>query len=113
MSRVRMMYWKEIPLQVQGEDDTGKVSMQLDDRFQEGVDSVSMFDGSAGNDDYLEGFQWGSYVQMDGSPEKVASTLVSKFNQKFPKDFVTRIRDLHRSGKREPSPGAVDGWLDE
>ena len=47
------MYWKEIPVQVQAEDESGRVSRQLDDRFQQGVDAVSMMDGSAGSDDYL------------------------------------------------------------
>ena len=33
MAKVRVMYWKEIPVQVQGEDDSGRVSKELDARF--------------------------------------------------------------------------------
>ena len=50
MTKVRLMYWKEIPVQVQAEDESGQVSKPLDARFQEGVDAISMFDGSAGSD---------------------------------------------------------------
>jgi len=113
MARVRMMYWKEVPLQAQAEDDVGQVSRPLDDRFQQGVDAISMFDGSAGGDDYLDGFQWGDYVEADGAAEEAASAMADRFNAGFPQDFVARVRDLHRDGKRDPRAGAADGWLEE
>ena len=113
MARVRTMYWKEVPLQVQAEDDSGQVSKPLDDRFQQGADAISMFDGSAGTDDYLDGFQWGGYVEVDGGAEEAASAAAGRFNSGFPQDFVARIRDMHRAGTRDPSPGAADGWLEE
>ena len=42
MVRVRVMYWKEIPVQVQAEDASGRVSRQLEDRFQQAADMVAM-----------------------------------------------------------------------
>ncbi len=111
MARVRMMYWKEIPLQVQAKDDSGQVSKPLDDRFQQGADAISMFDGSAGGDDYLDGFQWGGYVEVEGTAEDAASATADRFNSGFPGNFVARIRDVHRAGERDPRPGAADGWL--
>ena len=60
LAKVRIMYWKEIPVQVQAQDGAGTVSRQLDPRFQEGVDAVAMFDGSAGTDDYLMAWEWGT-----------------------------------------------------
>ena len=113
MARVRTMYWKEVPLQVQAEDDSGQVSRPLDDRFQAGADAISMFDGSAGGDDYLDGFQWGEYVEVGGSAEDAASAAADRFNSGFPEDFVARVRDLHRAGRRDPRPGAADGWLED
>ena len=35
MARVRIMYWKEIPVQVKADDESGEASAQLDDRFQQ------------------------------------------------------------------------------
>ena len=111
MARVRVMYWKEIPVQVQGTDDEGLVSKQLASRFQEGVDAVSMFDGSAESDEYLSGWEWGEYLEVDGTANQAASRVAERYNTGFPDDFVARIRDLHRSENRDPRPGAVDDWL--
>ena len=41
---VRILYWKEIPLQVEVEVFGNKLSRQLEDRFQEGVDAIAMFE---------------------------------------------------------------------
>ena len=106
------MYWKEIPVQLQAEDESGQVSRPLDDRFQEGLDAISMFDGSSGTDAYLEGFQWGPYTDSEGSAREVAEAVAERFNSGFPRDFVARIRDLHLSGKRDLNPGAIDHWVD-
>jgi hypothetical protein len=110
MARVRKMYWKEIPVQVQAEDAYGQVSKPLDNRFQQGVDSISMFDGSAGTDDYLDAWEWGDYSDADGSAEAAATALADSLNKDFPRDFVKRIRKLHDSNTRNPIPGAVDEW---
>ena len=110
MAKVRIMYWKEIPVQVQAEDERGKSSKQLDERFQQGVDAIATFDGSVGTDDYLMAWEWGEHKDADGTAEEAASALAARFNERFPMDFVVRVRDLHRSGERDPTPGAVDHW---
>ena len=99
-------------MQVQAEDDSGQVSNPLDNRFQEGLDAVSMFDGSSGTDEYLDAFEWGQYSEVEGSAGEAAAATAEALNRVFPKDFVVRIRDLHRSGRRDPTPGAVDQWRD-
>lgn len=111
MAKVRVMYWKEIPVQVQGQDDAGQVSKPLDDRFQEAADAISMFDGSAGTDDYLMAWNWGEYVEVDGTADEAAAVMADRYNSGFPKDFVSRIRDLHNEGKRDSTLGAIDGWM--
>ncbi len=109
---MKIMYWKEIPAQVQAEDESGRVSKLLDGRFQEGIDAVSMFDGSAGNDDYLEAWEWGPSSQAEGSAEEAAERAVRRFDDGMPRDFVERIRELERTGKRNSRPGAIDRWAD-
>ena len=111
MASVRVMYWKEIPAQVQAEDENGKASAPLAARFQEGIDAIAMFDGSAGTDDYLMAWEWREYGEIEGTPADAANMIAERFNSGFPRDFVARIRDLHKSGERDPSPGAVDDWL--
>ena len=113
MTRVRVMYWKEIPAQVQANDEEGQVSKPLDDRFQQGIDAISMFDGSSGTDDYLMAWEWGDYSELEGTAEQAASGAARRLNDGFPQDFVARVRDLHRSGNRDPRPGAVDHWTED
>ena len=111
MAKVRIMYWKEIPVQVQAEDDSGVVSRQLDDRFQQGVDAISMFDGSAGSDDYLMAWEWGEFAEAKGSAQEIAGRLADRINRSFPRDFVARVREKYLSGERDPRPAAVDSWI--
>ena len=112
MARVRIMYWKEIPVQVQAEDGDGRVSVPLDERFQQAADTVSMFDGSAGNDEYLNGWEWGDYAETEGGAREAAERVAGRYNKEFPEDFADRIRGLHRSGNRDSRPGAIDGWIE-
>ena len=112
MARVRLMYWKEIPVQVQAEDEAGRVSKPLDDRFQQGVDAISMFDGSGGSEDYMMAWEWGQYAEIDGSAEDAAAEVAERFNSGFPRNFVARVRELNVSGQRDPRPSAVDGWIE-
>ena len=111
MARVRVLYWKEIPVQVQAEDDDGRVPCRLEDRFQQGVDTIAMFDGSSGNDQYLDAWEWGKYREVAGSARAVSQRVAEQYNRGFPGNFVERIRRLHQSGKRDPRPGAVDHWI--
>ena len=113
MTQVRIMYWKEIPVQVQARDDSGTVSRQLDPRFQQGVDSVALFDGSAGADEYLMAWEWGEYADAEGTASEAADTLATHLNHNFPQDFVARIRQLHREGRRDSTPGAIDHWANQ
>ena len=106
------MYWKEIPVQVQAAGGSGPVSKPLDPRFQHGVDAVSMFDGSSGSDEYLMGWEWGDYYDVPGSAEDAASEVAHRFNSGFPQDFVARIRNLQKSNRRDPRPGAADKWTE-
>ena len=77
MSTVRVMYWKEIPVQIEATDGKTKVSKPLDDRFQQGGDAISMFDGSSGTDEYLDAWQWVHYCDclLYTSPSPRDATL--------------------------------------
>ena len=110
MAKVTIVYWKEIPVQIQAEDDSGQVSELLSDRFQQGVDAISMFDGSSGSDEYMEGWKWGEYVESPNTARETVASMAERFNDGFPEDFVSRIRDLHRGGRRDSRPGAIDDW---
>ncbi len=111
MAKVRLMYWKEIPVQVQATDGQDQVSKPLDERFQQAADAISMFDGSAGTDDYLMAWNWGESFEVEGSAAAAALKTAERYNTGFPDDFVARVRDLHNAGTRDATPGAIDDWM--
>ena len=110
-SKVSILYWKEIPVQVKAEDDQTSVSLPLDHRFQEAADAVAMMDGSYGSDAYLDAWQWGEPTDSDLDADAAANQLASRINKGMPDDFVAGIRDLHDAGERVESPGAIDHWI--
>ena len=113
MAKVRVMYWKEIPVQIKAEDEWENVSIMLDGRFQQGVDAVSMLDDSSSSEDYMMGWQWGPVTDVFGDAREVAQEMAERFNEGFPRDLVARIRDLHHSGDRDSRPGAIDHWIED
>ena len=110
MARVRVMYWKEIPVQVQAEDENGRVSRQLPERFQQAADVVAMRDGSEGTDEYLEAWGFGQYEERDGNAADAAEAVAVKL-ENMPGDFVASIIMMHQDGSRNPVPGAIDHWV--
>ncbi len=109
---VRILYWKEIPIQVEADDGTTKLSRQFDPRFQEAADAIAMFDGSFGSDEYLDAWEWQHYADFTGAPDEVATQVATTFNSKMPVDFVARIRDSITADRRDPTPGAINCWLE-
>ena len=103
------MYWKEVPVQVQAEDTNGRVSRQLDDRFQKAADVIAMQDGSEGTDEYLEGWEFGPYEEREGTAVDVAEDVATVL-ERIPADFSKKIIDMQNDGTRNPSPGAIDHW---
>lgn len=111
MSRVRVVYWKEIPAQVQAEDENGRVSRQLEDRFQKAADAVAMKDGSEGTDEYLDAWDFGPYNDSEASAVDAAEQKALEL-ERMPSNFVQRIIKMHEDGTRIPNPGAIDHWVE-
>ena len=110
-SKISVLYWKEIPVQVKSEDAESTVSLPLDARFQEAADAVAMMDGSYGSDAYLDAWQWGDETDSDLDAQAAALHLAERINKGMPRDFVARIRNLHDAGERVEKPGAIDDWV--
>ena len=104
-----MVYWKEIPVQVQAEDANGRVSRQLEDRFQQAVDAVAMQDGSEGTDEYLDGWGFGPYKDGEGTAKSAAEAVAVKL-ERMPVDFLKKIIYMEKQGARDPVPGVIDHW---
>jgi hypothetical protein len=56
MTTYQIIYWRDIPAQVQVLQERRRISRPLSDRFQVAIDEAAMRDGTFGSDAYLE--QW-------------------------------------------------------
>ncbi len=111
MPFIRVMYWKEIPVQVEFSDKNTKKTIKLDDRFQAAVDSISMTDGSFGSDDYLDGWNW---VVKEESNEMISEKIISNFILKFdnfPQNLIKEIKMMIDEGSRTEKPESIDHLL--
>src|SRR5262249_32638920 len=81
--------------------------------FQSAVDAVAMIDGSAGQDTYLASWEAGPFVDMPGAAREAARALAETYNTRFPIDIVGIVTELHRSGRRDAAPGAIDHLMGE
>ena len=110
MINIRMMYSKEIPVQVEFTQDKLKKTVQLDEKFQISVDSIAMKDGSYGSDDYLDSWEW---VKMDPVNNELNDDFVQEYISKyvFPKDFIKKLSSSIDDGTRKGTPGSIDDWI--
>jgi len=107
---IRILYWKEIPVQIEFTKDKIKKSAQLDEKFQIAVDSIAMKDGSYGSDDYLDSWEW---VDKDKVDKILDEEFINKYISlyKFPNDFIKKINKDIDNGNRSGLPGSIDDWL--
>ncbi len=108
MSSYKILYWKEIPTQIKYTDSDGQeTSYPLSLFFQQAIDAIAMHDGSITSGEYLDAWEWGKILDTDQEPEDI----VLSFDNNIPKSFINKLRKLHDSGQRDPSPGAIDIWF--
>jgi hypothetical protein len=86
MARYQVMYWKDIPVQVKAEDESGVKRAMLPDRFSEAVDAAAMAEGSADSDAYLSAWEWGPEEQREGSAQAVLDAVVAELDEAYPRD---------------------------
>lgn len=84
MTKYKILYWYEIPTQVRSEDENGRVSMRLPERFQLAIDEVAMAANLIGEDEYTDGYHWSKEKIEDGTAEEVAQAVVAMLESKYP-----------------------------
>jgi hypothetical protein len=85
MARYRIMYWKHIPQSFIVEGDGYTVKKQLSQRIQNAIDAYAMAVGLTSTSDYAKEYKRGNWVERQGSPEEVASALLSELESEFAK----------------------------
>lgn len=98
MAKFKILYWHEIPSQVRAEDENGRSSVRLSDRFQDAIDSAAMAARLFGSDEYTDGFIWQAATEMEGNAEDVAKRVAAEIEEKFSDDdlkaLIAEIRKL-------------------
>lgn len=78
MARYRVLAWRDIPTQVQVADDAGgRINRVMPRWFMQEVSRITMREGLAGTDDYLEAFAWSEWVDRPGDADAVADAVVA------------------------------------
>lgn len=85
MAKYSVLTWKDIPTVVKAGDSQSEVSLQLDARFQEKIDSLAMQQGLTGTDNYLDHWQWSEPQERTGSAQEVAEALKSELEKQLEK----------------------------
>jgi hypothetical protein len=84
MGRYRVLAWRDIPTQVQAADETGAKANRLMARwFMQEISRITMREGLAGTDAYLEAFAWSEWTERDGGADAVADLVVEELAARF------------------------------
>jgi hypothetical protein len=76
MARYRVLAWRDIPTQVQVTDDAGcSVNRTMARWFMQEISRISMREGLAATDDYLDAFDWSEWTERAGTAESVADAF--------------------------------------
>jgi hypothetical protein len=96
MAKVRVMYWKEFPYGVRGQDASGQVTRQLPERFQEAIDAAAMASGETSQEAYQAGFTWGPAEERPGTAAEAADAVLGEILRAYPDE---RLRGMARHGE--------------
>lgn len=79
MARYLVLAWRDIPTQVRAVDDAGTVVNRPMPRwFMQEVSRITMREGLAGTDAYLEEFAWTDETERPGTPDEVADAVLAE-----------------------------------
>jgi hypothetical protein len=78
----KILYWQEIPSQIKAEDDSDDVTLPLNGKFMELIDSTAAKRGLTSADDYLAQWKWSEEAEREGSAREVAEALKAELEAK-------------------------------
>ena len=79
MPTFRVLAWRSIPTQVEVTGDDGtSTKRQMPRWFMQEISRITMREGLAGTDDYLDEFAWTDAASRDGEPEAVLEAVIAE-----------------------------------
>jgi len=83
MATYKVLYWQEVPTQIQAQDDADEVNLPLGPKFMERVDRLAAQRGLQSEDAYLEQWKWSDDQEREGSAQEVAEALKAEFEKEW------------------------------
>ena len=84
MPAFRYLAWRSIPTQVEVTGDDGVVlKRQMPRWFMQEISRITMREGLAGTDAYLEEFEWSQPESRDGEADAVLDAAIAELAAKF------------------------------
>jgi 2-polyprenyl-3-methyl-5-hydroxy-6-metoxy-1,4-benzoquinol methylase len=101
MTRYRILAWREIPTQVEATDASGAIVKRPMPRwFMQEISRITMREGLAGSNDYLDEFEWSAPAERRGTAEEVVTEVSAELCARF-----GRTADGQRIARTEKSSG--------
>jgi cvfA/B/C family virulence factor len=83
MAKIRVTYWREIPVLVTAHDGAEETTVPLSQRFQDLVDAVAMQAGLAGSEEYLAEWRTGPEDERPGLAADAARQVAAELEERF------------------------------
>ena len=87
MGKLTIIYWRDIPAQVVGQQGRTRRKKLLDNRFAVAIDRAAMRAGKGSSHAYLEEWRRESWP-FEGDPETAVDTEVARLEAQFPDDLL-------------------------
>ncbi|MDA9008829.1 virulence factor [Alphaproteobacteria bacterium] len=99
MAQLTVVYWRDIPAQVIVKAGRKNAKVQLDERFEKGIDAAAMKSGADSTDDYLADWRRADPEPCGDDLETEASAAAERLHAAYD---VERLRALIANGGHEP-----------
>ena len=83
MATYQVLYWQEIPSQIDARDAGKAHKVMLSQRFQELIDIIATKRNLVGSDEYIAGWSKGEKIERAGSALDVAKLVAVELEAKF------------------------------
>src|SRR4030065_712807 len=103
MTRVQVVFWRQIPAQVKARQGSERASRPLSDRFQQAIDDAAMGAGLSGTDAYLAEWHTSEGEDRPGDPQAAAESMAGELEAAYP---AAPLAGLGRGG----GGGAAAPW---
>ena len=95
MTRVQVVYWRDIPAQVKARQGSERAARQLSDHFQQAIDESAMRAGLSGTDAYLGEWRSVEAGARAESPDAAAEAVAKGLEAAYP---ASRLAALVAAG---------------